>query len=113
MDFGSYLDNIGRVRDALLTVDDNVGHFEAKEISDSYIVWSEDGEGNQGWGDEEKVIQIINGVVDLFTKSDLDEKVDKIQAALTNAKIAWKLADVNYEDDTKYIHYQWEWEVVL
>ena len=75
------------IRDTLLKVSDNVGHYEAKEKNDQYIVWAEDSEGSSVEGDNRK------------------------QEALIDAEISFYLNSVQYEDETKYIHYEWVWDV--
>lgn len=90
---------------------DNVGHYEAMNKTDKYIVWAEDGEGDSVHGDGVKLEQVIQGTIDYFTKSDEDENVDKIQNALKEFKIPVYLSSVQYEEETGYIHYEWIWEV--
>ena len=34
-----------KIKEALLSVTDNVGHYEAIHKTDKYIVWAEDSEG--------------------------------------------------------------------
>ena len=102
---------IYKVRDAMLTVMDNVGHYEAMNKEDKYIVWAEDGEGDSVHGDGHKLEQVIQGTIDYFTKTDGDENIDKIQDALDEEKISYYLSSVQYEDETGYMHYEWIWEV--
>lgn len=78
---------------------------------DKYIVWAEDSEGSSVEGDDQKINQSIQGTIDYYTKQDMDENIDKIQAALTAACISFYLNSVQYEDETEYIHYEWVWEV--
>lgn len=78
---------------------------------DKYIVWAEDSEGSSVEGDDQKINQSIQGTIDYYTKQDMDENVDKIQTALTAARISFYLNSVQYEDETEYIHYEWVWEV--
>ncbi|MFR1802096.1 MAG: hypothetical protein ACLSWS_08610 [Faecalispora jeddahensis] len=99
------------IRDALLTVTDNVGHYEAFKKDDRYIVWAEDG-GYSGYGDNKPTIGIITGAVHLFTKTECDPFFDAVQNALSGIDIAWKLNSIQYEDATGYIHYEWVWEAV-
>lgn len=102
---------ISRVKDAMLKVTENVGHYEAMDKTDRYIVWSEDSEADSLHGDNEKKEQVIQGTIDYFTKNDFDENVEKIQTELKNAKIPYRLNSVQYEDETGFIHYEWIWEV--
>lgn len=100
-----------RIERALLTVTDNVGHYEAMKKDDQYIVWAEDGSGNSLHGDNYMVHQVIQGTVDYYTRSEADENVEKIQTALKRERISFRLNSVQYEDETKYIHYEWVFEV--
>lgn len=99
------------IRDTLLKVTDNVGHYEAVEKTDQYIVWAEDTEGSSVEGDNRKTNQSIQGTIDYFTRTEFDPVADDIQEALIDAGISFYLNSVQYEEETKYIHYQWVWEV--
>ena len=95
---------ICKVRDALLAVTDNVGHYEALN--------AEDREAESVNADNRKAIQAIQGTVDYFTKTDGDERVDEIQKALRDAEgVAYQLNSVQHEEETGFIHYEWLWEV--
>lgn len=99
------------IRDTLLKVSDNVGHYEAVEKTDQYIVWAEDSEGSSVEGDDQKANQSIQGTIDYYTKEDMDQKVDEIQKALVDACISFYLNSTQYEEETGYIHYEWVFEV--
>ena len=99
------------IRNTLLKVSDNVGHYEAVEKNDKYIVWAEDSEGSSVEGDNRKENQSIQGTIDYFTRTEFDPMVDDIQEALIDAEISFYLNSVQYEDKTKYIHYEWVWDV--
>jgi len=77
---------IYQIRDALLSVTDNVGHYEALNVSDKYLVWAEDAEADSVHADNQKDIQVIQGTVDYFTKEDGDINVDKGQKALAGGE---------------------------
>ena len=96
---------------ALLSVMDNVSHYEAFKKGDQYIVWAEDSEGSSVEGDNRKINQSIQGTIDYFTKTDMDPNVDKIQDALKAACISFYLNSVQYEEETGFIHYEWVFEV--
>lgn len=100
------------LKNALLTVTDNVGHYEAFEKTDQFIVWAEDGEAGSGHADNHKTTQVLTGTIDYFTKTENDPNFAAIQAALNSLDIGWRLNSIQYEDDTKYIHYEWVWEMV-
>ena len=103
------------IPEILKTVTDNVSHYEAMKKEDCYIVWAEDSEGDSVEADDGKVNQSIQGTIDYFTKKDMDENVDKIQEALSAARISFYLNSVQYESvyegNSDYIHYEWVFEV--
>lgn len=101
---------LDRVKVALLTVSDNVGHYEALKQDDDYIVWAEDG-GDQLNADNAMQEQAITGKVHLYTRTEYSPLVSAIQNAMKSAKISFSLSAVQYEDSTKYIHYSWDFEV--
>lgn len=102
---------LNKVKDALLTVSENVGHYEALKKEDSYIVWAEDGSGAQLAGDNFALNQAVSGLIHYYTKTESDETVEMIIAALKAAKISFRMQAVQYEEETKYIHHTWEFEV--
>lgn len=106
-----FFKKIFRVRDALLKVTDNVGHYEALDKKDKYIVWAEDSESDSVEADGMKKEQTIQGTIDYFTKTDGDENVNKIQNELVEARINFHLSSVQYEEETGFIHFEWIWEV--
>lgn len=100
------------LRDALLEVTSDAFHYEAKFKSDKYIVWAEDSESDAGYGDNKKTMQVIQGTIDYFTRSEFDDNVGLIQQKLNYIDVAWSLNSVQYERDTKYIHYEWVFEFI-
>lgn len=105
------LQKIYKVKEALLKVMRNVGHYEVLNKAEQYIVWAEDGEGDSLEANSRKGIQVIQGTVDYFTKLEKDENADKIQEELGKAGICFRLESIQYEEETGYIHYEWIWEV--
>lgn len=104
--------NLQRIKDALLAVGVPVSRYTAVKKPDRYIVWSEDSQGAALWSDGHMAGQVIQGTIDYFTRTEDDQNVDKIQQALDGAEISFRLNSIQYEDDTRYIHYEWVWEVV-
>ena len=92
-------------------VTEKVYHYHAMNEDDNYIVWAEDSESGASEGDNRKLDQTIQGTIDYFTKTDMDENVDKIQSLLNGAGISFYLNSVQYEEETEYIHYEWVGEV--
>jgi len=96
---------------ALMTVGVPVSHLEAYEQTDKYIVWAEDSQADSLWADGKMQEQAIQGTVDYFTRKELDPNVKKIQKALNDAGISWRLNSIQYETDTRFQHYEWVWEI--
>ena len=50
--------------------------------------------------------------MDFFTLDEYDAIIDEIQDSLEgNEGLSWNLNSVQYEEDTKFIHYEWIFEV--
>lgn len=102
-----------QIRDALLTVLLNdTHHFRAPEGSTKYIVWQESAEADSEWADNTLDHQVITGLAEYFTPDEYDPNVDKIQKALSDADISFRLTDIEYIDETKSTHYTWQWSVI-
>ena len=98
------------LRDALLAATTKVYHFAPPEsVTGPYIVWAEDGQANASHGNNQMTVQVLTGTVDYFTKTEFDPNFDAIQAALNALKIAWRLNSIQYEEATKFLHYEWVW----
>lgn len=106
------LSKISIIPEVLLTVTQNVWHYEAFEQKDKYIVWAEDREGSSLYSENQKAEQVIQGTIDYFTKQEGDPAVEQIQEALSTAEVSFYLSSVQYENETGFIHYEWVWEVV-
>ena len=73
-------------------------------------VWQEDGEATSFYAEGLKEEQAISGTIDYFTKKEYDPNIDLIQDTLSNLPLTWLIRSVQYEDATKLIHYEWQWE---
>lgn len=109
----SYNSMLKKVRDALLTISglNSYHYFAPAGHGDPYVVWMEGYEGSSLEADDRKAAHSISGTIDLYTKTEFDPLVDSIHDALTAAKIGFYLESVQFEDDTKYIHYEWIFNV--
>lgn len=105
----SKLEQIGT---ALASVTTNCWHYFRPNQNFPCIVWAETGENNSFYSDSKKSEQRVTGVVDAFTKTEYDPMLDGIQTALTNLGLTWTLDVVQYETETKLIHYTWSWGVI-
>jgi hypothetical protein len=86
-------------------------HNEAGTKKDQYIVWNEEGQSSSSYADNRMQEQSITGTIDLYTKIEYDPLFDMLQVALKTAGITFRLESIQYEDQTKYTHYEWSWEV--
>lgn len=97
------------IRDALYSTGVPTYHYERPESAAApWIVWAEDGEESSFNGDNLKEEQQIHGVVDCYTQQEYDPLLDKVQEVLNGIAAGWSLTSVQYEDETKLIHYSWE-----
>lgn len=108
----SLQNKLKRVSDALVTVSERCYHYRRPaSVEKNYIVWQEDSEDDSFNASNHKAEQQIHGTIDFFTQTEFDSVVDGIQAALDLAGIGFRLKSVDYEDETKLIHYEWEFWV--
>lgn len=103
---------LANIKDALLTVGIPVKHYDGTGTEGNYIVWAEDGQADSVWADGKMTEQAISGTVDYFTKTEYDGIFEEIQSALDSIGLSYRLNSIQYEPDTKYIHYEWNFEVV-
>ena len=101
------------VKTALLTVTSNLRHYDATGLIAPFIVWSEDASGDMVHADGKMKEQAIQGTIDLYTRTEYDSKFSQIQTALNNAGIGFYLDSIQYEEDTKLIHYQWIFSIPM
>lgn len=99
-----------RIITAHTKVTQAVSHGERLE-SDRYFVWQEDG-ADDFEADDIHAEKAMIGTTDLFTKQEFDPWRDDLEAALdADPDITWSLISVQYEMETGYWHYEWEWTV--
>lgn len=90
-------------------VTDKVSHAEHWQ-SDRYFVWMEDGSNDLKAGNEHAE-KVVTGVTDLYTKQEFDPWADALGESFSRYGIAWNLVAVDYEEETNFYHYSWDWEV--
>ena len=88
-------------------------HFEksAKQTA-PYAVWAEDGEGDSLSLNNRKTEIQMGGVLDYYTQEEFDPMVDSLNEALDEVTAGWILESIQWEEETKLIHYHWSWSVV-
>ena len=73
-----------------------------------YLVIGIDGEANSLEADGRKINQSPQGTVDLYTYTNDRENMASVQNVLdTFDGCAWYLNSVQYEDDTRLLHWEW------
>lgn len=101
------------IRDMLVgLLPDATYHYWRKVQKKRYIIWAEDSEYNPHDSDNKKQEQQIEGTIDLFTQTEYDPLADDIQSGLNELGVGWMLLSIDYEEQTKFIHWQWEFHVV-
>lgn len=98
---------------AFATLTGNVYHYWRPVKSVPCIIWAEEGEDTSFHSNNRKSEQRIIGSVDLFTKTEFDPLMDRVQETLDDLGVTWTLDSVQYEDDTNLIHYSWRWGVTF
>ena len=104
-----------RVGQVLSAVAENCFHYYRAGMEAPYIVWSEEGETNSITLDNVKTSQTIGGTIDYYTRTEYDPTAEEIQTALVSLQqempFEWSLGSVQYETETKLIHWQWEFRI--
>lgn len=101
-----------QIGEGLRTITPNCTHYYRTNKFPA-IVWAESGEEDSFNSDNNKSEQRIIGTVDLFTKTEFDSLIDDVQSTLSSLGLTWALESVQYEDETKVIHYEWTWGVTF
>lgn len=76
-----------------------------------YIVIAIDGEASNLYADGHMEEQAPQGTIDLFTKDNDRTNMQAVQGVLNAFDCSWYLNSVQYEDDTRLLH--WEWVFTL
>jgi len=101
-----------KLEDALITVTENSYRTTVPEgIDFPYIVWNDDGCSTIFSGDGKIVRIVIQGTIDLFTKTVDDPIFCQIQTALNNSGIGFYYNSKQYEEKTEIYHYEWIFEI--
>lgn len=83
-------------------------HFGwSKAPAGDYGVYAEDS-GNDFLADDDHAEKGTLCYVHLFTRDDSGVPQKAVETALRGLRMPWDLNTVQYENDTGYIHYEWE-----
>lgn len=103
--------NLKLIPETLIAITEQTYHYRAPaNTAPPYVVWQEDG-ANDFEADDTHAEKIMQGTIDLYTLTENDPLMQEIPAALDAIPCAWYLNSVQYEEDTKLIHYEWSFEV--
>lgn len=86
-----------------------VFHGEAAK-SDRYIVWRETGR-NDFWTGNGRAEMAMEGFIRLYSKTEFDPWSDAILKSLPTAGVRVALMSVEFDSETKYWVWEYEWEV--
>lgn len=90
-------------------VTDQVSHSR-RLSSERYFVWQEDGT-DVLHGDDCPCETVITGSTDFFTKVEFDPWARELERSFCREGIPYSLRDVQYEEETGFYHYTWDWMV--
>jgi len=102
----SWVDTIIKAHTA---VTDQVSH-SLRLKSDRYFVWQEDST-NDFLAGNKHLERAVAGTTDLYTKMEFDPWKEAFECSLNNLEISWYLNSIQYEEETRFTHYEWVWEV--
>lgn len=105
--------SLQEIKDFLLGITLNTFHQEAWQQPDTYIVWAEDGESGAVHGDDRKLEQILDVTIDVFTRDEYPEIIERLQQAFNDQGISFELLSIQYEASTKYTHYEYLIQAVI
>ena len=106
-------DMMNPVKDALLSISDNVGHYIPIDGERSHIVYAEDMEASEVTGDNIKMAYALQGTIDLYARPEDIDLADDIQESLNKYGVSFQLNSVLYDDKQKsqFVHFEWIFEV--
>lgn len=100
-----------RIVEAHLIVTEAVSHGQRLK-SERYFVWQEDGSDDLA-ASNGHAERAVTGTTDLFTKVEFDPWADQLGEELSSRRIAWSLVGVEFEAETGFWHYSWDWTVLV
>lgn len=100
------------VRDTLLSVLDDVYHYEAPASKpDKYVVWGETGVDMRMHGDNGCKYAAVSGEILYYTAEEYDATADAITNAFAGVGIICNLSGIGYDYETGQTVYTYNFEV--
>jgi len=79
-----------------------------------YGVYTLDSAAGSVWADGKMREQALEGTIDLFSKSGGVANLNLIQQAINSIDgLSWYLNSIQYENDTRLMHYEWVFSFAL
>lgn len=95
-----------QLKTALAALCDRCYHYQAADqTGPNYIVWMEEGLKTLE-GDNAHAEDAWEGSIDVYTRIEFDELLDKVPEALEEIGASWSLNSVQFEE-SRVIHYEW------
>ena len=91
----------------------NVYHYWRPQMATPFIVWAETGEADALHGDNRKGEVLMSISVDVYTQTEFDELLDAVFNFFNGREIPFELSAVEFEEDTKVVHYSFTCEMVV
>lgn len=98
-----------KIVQAHTAVTEKVSHFRQMQES-RYMVWQEAGRNDFEAGNRH-VEKAWTGTTDIFTTIEFDPWIDALENQFDALGIAYQLENVDYDDETDVMHYEYSWEV--
>ena len=101
------------IKEALLSVTENVGEFEPVDGTTTHVVFQLDTEPSSLSADNTKLEREINGSIDLYALHKDIGMADQIEQALNERQVIFHLNTILSGDGEKrqFIHFEWIFEV--
>lgn len=106
-DFGLALRNLGS------SASYNVYHYWRPMMQTPFIVWTEEGEAEGFHSDNRKSEVIMDITIDVYTQTEFDPLLDEVFNFLNGASIPFSIDSVEFEEDTRVIHYSFSCEMAV
>lgn len=97
-------------RDEFGKLNDVFHYLKPEDHEGAYAVWQEIADSSFH-ADNKKQERALEGILDYFTLEEDDSFVDSLEAAMDAMGASWSLSAVQFEEQTNYIHFSWDWQV--